>query len=89
MGTDDEMRMMFAVFDENRSWYIDQNIREYSSDPSKVDPSDPDFYSSNIIYSKSTAPGPLNTLNVISHFVAVGFILFSITIIVSFTHIYI
>ena len=46
------MSMMFAVFDENRSWYIDQNIHTYSSDPSKVDPSDPDFLSSNIIYSK-------------------------------------
>ncbi|CAL8264274.1 unnamed protein product [Lota lota] len=51
VGPDKEMSMMFAVFDENRSWYIKQNIRKYSSDPSKVDPSDPDFYSSNIIYS--------------------------------------
>ncbi|XP_056456329.1 coagulation factor VIII [Gadus chalcogrammus] len=51
VGPDQEMSMMFAVFDENRSWYIDQNIHTYSSDPSKVDPSDPDFLSSNIIYS--------------------------------------
>lgn len=49
------MSIMFSVFDENRSWYIDQNIRKYSADPSKVDPNDPDFYRSNIIYSKSIA----------------------------------
>ncbi|KAG7282039.1 hypothetical protein CRUP_020144 [Coryphaenoides rupestris] len=51
LGPDKEMSIMFSVFDENRSWYIDQNIRQYSTDPSKVDPNDPTFYGSNIIYS--------------------------------------
>lgn len=51
---------MFSVFDENRSWYIDQNIRQYSTDPSKVDPNDPVFYGSNIIYSKSIAVIPIS-----------------------------
>ncbi|KAJ3587510.1 hypothetical protein NHX12_011107 [Muraenolepis orangiensis] len=51
VGPDKEMRLMFAVFDENRSWYIDQNIHQYSPDPSRVDRANPDFYSSNVVYS--------------------------------------
>ncbi|XP_071371278.1 coagulation factor VIII [Centroberyx affinis] len=51
LGSDKERSLMFAVFDENRSWYISENIQKYSQDPSKVNPNDPDFYSSNVIYS--------------------------------------
>uniref|UniRef100_UPI003AB01E3A coagulation factor VIII n=1 Tax=Centroberyx gerrardi TaxID=166262 RepID=UPI003AB01E3A len=51
LGSDKERSLMFAVFDENRSWYIGENIQKYSQDPSKVNPNDPDFYSSNVIYS--------------------------------------
>ncbi|KAK0138572.1 Coagulation factor VIII [Merluccius polli] len=55
VGPDNEMSMMFAVFDENRSWYINENIHKYSLNTSKVDPNDPDFYNSNIIYSVNGA----------------------------------
>lgn len=50
--SDKEKHLMFTVFDENQSWYIDENIKKYVEDPSKVDPTDPDFYRSNVMYSK-------------------------------------
>lgn len=42
---------MLAVFDENKSWYVDENIRQYC-DQSKVNKADPDFYKSNVMHSK-------------------------------------
>ncbi|XP_048885551.1 coagulation factor VIII isoform X2 [Brienomyrus brachyistius] len=48
--SDKEKHLMFTVFDENQSWYIDDNIQKYVQDPSKVDPADPDFYRSNVMY---------------------------------------
>uniref|UniRef100_A0A669DJP7 Coagulation factor V n=1 Tax=Oreochromis niloticus TaxID=8128 RepID=A0A669DJP7_ORENI len=38
---------MFAVFDENKSWYLEDNIRQYC-ERSKVNREDPEFYKSNI-----------------------------------------
>uniref|UniRef100_A0A8C7QUA2 Coagulation factor VIII, procoagulant component n=1 Tax=Oncorhynchus mykiss TaxID=8022 RepID=A0A8C7QUA2_ONCMY len=52
VGPDKVKQLMFAVFDENKSWYINDNIQKYSKDPSMVNPTDPDFYNSNVIYSK-------------------------------------
>lgn len=40
---------MFAVFDENMSWYLDDNIRQ-RCDHSKVNKADPDFYKSNVMH---------------------------------------
>lgn len=40
---------MFAVFDENMSWYLDDNIR-HRCDYSKVHKADPDFYKSNVMH---------------------------------------
>lgn len=54
LSADKRWTLAFAVFDENRSWYINENIENYSQDPSKIDPNDPDFYSSNVIYSEFT-----------------------------------
>ncbi|KAM4621997.1 coagulation factor VIII [Polymixia lowei] len=51
VGPDKERSLMFSVFDENRSWYISENIQKYSQDPSKINPTDPEFYTSNVIYS--------------------------------------
>ncbi|XP_072573145.1 coagulation factor VIII [Paramormyrops kingsleyae] len=48
--SDKEKHLMFTVFDENQSWYIDENIQKYVEDPSKVDPTDPNFYRSNVMY---------------------------------------
>ena len=44
---------MFAVFDENKSWYIEDNIYKFCENPEKVKRDDPKFYESNIMSSKS------------------------------------
>uniref|UniRef100_A0A8C7QYX6 Coagulation factor VIII, procoagulant component n=1 Tax=Oncorhynchus mykiss TaxID=8022 RepID=A0A8C7QYX6_ONCMY len=36
VGPDKVKQLMFAVFDENKSWYINDNIQKYSKDPSMV-----------------------------------------------------
>lgn len=48
---DKEQQAVFAMFDENKSWYLDDNIRLYS-DVSKVNKADRDFYDSNVMHSK-------------------------------------
>ncbi|KAI1898621.1 hypothetical protein AGOR_G00074270 [Albula goreensis] len=48
--TDKERHLIFTVFDENKSWYINENIQKYIEDPSLVDPNDPEFYNSNVMY---------------------------------------
>lgn len=60
VGPDKVKQLMFAVFDENKSWYINDNIQKYSKDPSMVNPTDPDFYNSNVIYSKWGFPAWLS-----------------------------
>ncbi|XP_041663458.1 coagulation factor V [Cheilinus undulatus] len=49
LRADKEQHAMFAVFDENKSWYLDHNIRQYC-DRSKVNKADPDFYKSNVMH---------------------------------------
>ncbi|KAM9804466.1 coagulation factor V [Neosynchiropus ocellatus] len=46
---DKEQHAMFAVFDENKSWYFDENIRMFA-DPSRVNKEDPEFYKSNVMH---------------------------------------
>uniref|UniRef100_A0A3P9KGY4 ferroxidase n=1 Tax=Oryzias latipes TaxID=8090 RepID=A0A3P9KGY4_ORYLA len=46
---DKEQQAVFAMFDENKSWYLDDNIRLYS-DVSKVNKADRDFYDSNVMH---------------------------------------
>ncbi len=43
---------MFTVFDENKSWYHDENINTYCSDPKRVKRDDPEFYKSNVMHSE-------------------------------------
>lgn len=43
---------MFAVFDENKSWYIEDNIKDYCSNPASVKRDDAKFYNSNIMHSE-------------------------------------
>ncbi|XP_056903395.1 coagulation factor V isoform X1 [Takifugu flavidus] len=50
LKADKEQHAMFAVFDENMSWYLDDNIR-YRCEHSKVNKADPDFYKSNVMHS--------------------------------------
>uniref|UniRef100_A0AAX7VWW0 ferroxidase n=1 Tax=Astatotilapia calliptera TaxID=8154 RepID=A0AAX7VWW0_ASTCA len=47
LKADKEQHAMFAVFDENKSWYLEDNIRQYCNQ-SKVNREDPEFYKSNI-----------------------------------------
>uniref|UniRef100_A0A8C2ZZC3 ferroxidase n=1 Tax=Cyclopterus lumpus TaxID=8103 RepID=A0A8C2ZZC3_CYCLU len=49
LKADKEQHAMFAVFDENKSWYLEDNIRQFC-DRSKVNKADPDFYKSNVMH---------------------------------------
>uniref|UniRef100_A0A3B4EIB4 ferroxidase n=1 Tax=Pygocentrus nattereri TaxID=42514 RepID=A0A3B4EIB4_PYGNA len=44
---DQDFLLMFSVVDENLSWYLEENIQTFCSDPTGVDPNDPDFQRSN------------------------------------------
>jgi hephaestin len=48
---DREFVMMFTVFDENDSWYIEDNINAFAGDPGSVDPDDEEFEESNLMHS--------------------------------------
>ncbi|XP_035190299.1 ceruloplasmin isoform X1 [Oxyura jamaicensis] len=48
---DAEFILMFSVMDENLSWYLEDNIKTYCSEPSKVDKDDEDFQESNKMHS--------------------------------------
>lgn len=52
LGPDKEWPLMFAVFDENRSWYAKENIHKPSSNTHNT--TDAEFYNSNVIYSEFT-----------------------------------
>ncbi|XP_031718703.1 coagulation factor VIII [Anarrhichthys ocellatus] len=49
LGPDKEWSLIFAVFDENRSWYFNENMQKSSQTSWNI--TDPKFYSSNVIYS--------------------------------------
>uniref|UniRef100_A0A8C2FM23 Coagulation factor VIII, procoagulant component n=1 Tax=Cyprinus carpio TaxID=7962 RepID=A0A8C2FM23_CYPCA len=51
--SDKEKKLLFTVFDENRSWYFEENVKKNSEDPTKIDRKDPDFYNSNVMHSGS------------------------------------
>uniref|UniRef100_A0A3Q2Q8N4 Coagulation factor VIII-like n=1 Tax=Fundulus heteroclitus TaxID=8078 RepID=A0A3Q2Q8N4_FUNHE len=48
-GPDENLSLIFAVFDENRSWYFRENMQR--SLQSSYNDTDPEFYESNVIYS--------------------------------------
>ncbi|XP_005038621.1 PREDICTED: coagulation factor V isoform X1 [Ficedula albicollis] len=47
---DEEQQAVFAVFDENKSWYLEDNIKEYCSNPATVKRDEPKFYNSNLMH---------------------------------------
>nr|XP_034971451.1 coagulation factor V [Zootoca vivipara] len=47
---DVEQQSLFAVFDENKSWYLEDNIKRFCSNPSTVKRDDPRFYKSNVMH---------------------------------------
>ncbi|EHB18757.1 Coagulation factor V [Heterocephalus glaber] len=48
-AADIEQQVVFAVFDENKSWYIEDNINKFCENPDMVKRDDPKFYQSNIM----------------------------------------
>ncbi|XP_048361787.1 ceruloplasmin isoform X2 [Sphaerodactylus townsendi] len=48
---DQEFILLFSVMDENFSWYLDENIQTYCSEPDKVDKENEDFQESNKMHS--------------------------------------
>ncbi|XP_061492982.1 ceruloplasmin isoform X2 [Rhineura floridana] len=46
-NVDREFILMFSVMDENFSWYLDENIKKYCSEPDKVDKENEEFQESN------------------------------------------
>lgn len=49
-GVDREFITLFVVYDENKSWYLERNITEYTGEPGSVDPDDEDFIESNLMH---------------------------------------
>ncbi|XP_072897676.1 ceruloplasmin [Hemitrygon akajei] len=47
----EEFALLFSVVDENLSWYLDDNIKRYCTNPKKVDKDDEDFIESNKMHS--------------------------------------
>lgn len=54
VGPDKEWSVIFAAFDENQSWYIKDNM--LNSKLNTCITNDPEFYSSNVIYSENISP---------------------------------
>ncbi|XP_063743742.1 coagulation factor V isoform X2 [Eleginops maclovinus] len=50
LKADKEQHAMLAVFDENKSWYIDDNIRQFC-ERSNVNKAESEFYKSNVMHS--------------------------------------
>ncbi|XP_054071569.1 coagulation factor VIII isoform X1 [Rissa tridactyla] len=48
--SDNARFVLFSVFDENRSWYLEENIKRFCTDAAHVDTQDPQFYASNVMH---------------------------------------
>ncbi|XP_032771504.1 coagulation factor V isoform X2 [Rattus rattus] len=76
---DMEQEVVFAMFDENKSWYIEDNINKFCENPDEVKRDDPKFYESNIMNTiNGYVPESISTLGfcfddaVQWHFCSVG-----------------
>ncbi|XP_011478321.4 coagulation factor VIII [Oryzias latipes] len=49
LGPDEKLNLIFAVFDENKSWYFKDNMKRSSQ--RSYNATEPGFYESNVIYS--------------------------------------
>lgn len=58
LGPDEKLNLIFAVFDENKSWYFLENMQKSSHSPFNT--TDPQFYETNVIYSKFSTDFRLN-----------------------------
>ena len=50
VDVDREFVTLFKIFDENQSWYLDENVARYAARPRDVDPSDPEFEEANLMH---------------------------------------
>ena len=50
VDVDREMFLLQNVFDENKSWYLDENLRLNGIDPSTINKEDEDFAESNLMH---------------------------------------
>ncbi|TSL16038.1 Coagulation factor V [Bagarius yarrelli] len=50
LRADKEQHAMFTVFDENKSWYLNENILTYCGEPKNVKLDDMEFYKSNVMH---------------------------------------
>ncbi|XP_019666136.1 ceruloplasmin-like [Felis catus] len=50
-GKDKEFYLLATIFDENKSYLLDENIRTFTTEPENVDKEDPDFQESNQMHS--------------------------------------
>ncbi|XP_075426526.1 ceruloplasmin-like [Ascaphus truei] len=50
-GVDKNFFLMATVFDENKSWYLDENIEIFTKSPQNVSKEDDDFTESNMMHS--------------------------------------
>nr|XP_055033767.1 coagulation factor VIII [Misgurnus anguillicaudatus] len=48
--SDKVRKLLFAVFDENKSWFFEENLKKNSEDPQKINRIDPNFYNSNVMH---------------------------------------
>ncbi|XP_014810796.1 PREDICTED: coagulation factor VIII isoform X3 [Calidris pugnax] len=48
--SDNARLVLFSIFDENRSWYLEENIKRFCTDAAHVDTQDPQFYASNVMH---------------------------------------
>lgn len=53
--------VLFSVFNENHSWYLEENIRRFCTDAAHVDTQDSQFYASNMMHSEWLATASLQS----------------------------
>lgn len=53
-GKDKEFYLLATIFDENKSYLLDENIETFTTKPENVDKDDPEFQMSNQMYCKET-----------------------------------
>ncbi|XP_019571636.2 coagulation factor VIII [Rhinolophus sinicus] len=75
MMSDKRNVILFSVFDENQSWYLTENMQRFLPNADGVQPQDPEFQLSNIMYSINGYVFDSLQLSVCLHEVAYWYIL--------------
>ncbi|KAM9180227.1 coagulation factor VIII isoform 1-T1 [Dugong dugon] len=75
MMSDKRNVILFSVFDENRSWYLTENMQRFLPNAAGVQPQDPEFQASNMMYSINGYVFDNLQLSVCLHEVAYWYIL--------------